>query len=423
MVNELINEMVDAGVHYGHQTRKWNPKMKPFLMKDKGGIYIINLEETVKCLDKASDFLGELASKGQKILFVGCKRQAQDSVAEAAEAIGQYYVNHRWLGGTLTNLATIRRSVERLKYLEDIEKSPDSKKMSKKELSALGRERTKLLRNLRGIRDMEKLPAAMVIVDSARETIAVAEARRLNIPVVAIVDTNCSPDGVDYVIPGNDDAARAIALACGVAIDMTTATGDAAWQSRAAFLTPIAKAFGTDVGIEVSTTGMQVHGGMGFIEETGAAQYLRDVRVTAIYEGTNGIQALDLVGRKLMDGGEAAFRLLDEIEAGAEAARATHKDLAMAVWQSAESLREATEGLLARDMADRGGVAVPYLRAFARVLGGHYHLAAAQAGDAARQKLAAFYIERLLPEHVALLAHVRHGSDGLMSITPDDLAL
>jgi acyl-CoA dehydrogenase len=218
-------------------------------------------------------------------------------------------------------------------------------------------------------------------------------------------------------------AARAIALACGVAIDMTTATGDAAWQSRAAFLTPIAKAFGTDVGIEVSTTGMQVHGGMGFIEETGAAQYLRDVRVTAIYEGTNGIQALDLVGRKLMDGGEAAFRLLDEIEAGAEAARATHKDLAMAVWQSAESLREATEGLLARDMADRGGVAVPYLRAFARVLGGHYHLAAAQAGDAARQKLAAFYIERLLPEHVALLAHVRHGSDGLMSITPDDLAL
>ena len=218
-------------------------------------------------------------------------------------------------------------------------------------------------------------------------------------------------------------AARAIALACGVAIDMTTATGDAAWQSRAAFLTPIAKAFGTDVGIEVSTTGMQVHGGMGFIEETGAAQYLRDVRVTAIYEGTNGIQALDLVGRKLMDGGEAAFRLLDEIEAGAEAARATHKDLAMAVWQSAESLREATEGLLARDMADRGGVAVPYLRAFARVLGGHYHLAAAQAGDAARQKLAAFYIERLLPEHAALLAHVRHGSDGLMSITPDELAL
>ena len=212
MVNELINEMVEAGVHYGHQTRKWNPKMKPYLMKDKGGIYIINLEETVKCLDKASDFLGELASKGQKILFVGCKRQAQDAVAEAAEAIGQYYVNHRWLGGTLTNLATIRRSVERLKYLEDIEKSPDFKKMSKKELSALGRESEKLLRNLRGIRDMDKLPAAMVIVDSARETIAVAEARRLNIPVIAIVDTNADPTAVDYPVPGNDDATRSIRL-------------------------------------------------------------------------------------------------------------------------------------------------------------------------------------------------------------------
>ena len=212
MVNELINEMVEAGVHYGHQTRKWNPKMKPYLMKDKGGIYIINLEETVKGLDKASDFLSELTSKDKKVLFVGCKRQAQDAVREAAEAIGQYYVNHRWLGGTLNNLTTIRRSVERLKYLEDIEKSPDFKKMSKKELSALGREREKLLRNLRGVRDMDKLPAAMVIVDSARETIAVAEARRLNIPVIAIVDTNADPAVVDYPIPGNDDATRSIRL-------------------------------------------------------------------------------------------------------------------------------------------------------------------------------------------------------------------
>ena len=212
MVNELINEMVDAGVHYGHQTRKWNPKMKPYLMKDKGGIYIINLEETVKSLDKAAAFIGDLTKTGKKVLFVGCKRQAQDSVAEAATAIGQHYVNHRWLGGTLTNLSTIRRSVERLKFLEGIEKSPDFKKMSKKELSALGRERTKLLRNLRGIRDMEKLPAAMVIVDSARETIAVAEARRLNIPVIAIVDTNADPSVIDYPIPGNDDATRSIRL-------------------------------------------------------------------------------------------------------------------------------------------------------------------------------------------------------------------
>ncbi|MFT5634004.1 MAG: small subunit ribosomal protein S2 [Rubritalea sp.] len=212
MINELIKEMVDAGVHYGHQTRKWNPKMKPFLMKDKGGIYIIDLEQTVQRLDKASAYLTELASKGKKVLFVGCKRQAQEAVKEAAGAAGQYYVNHRWLGGTLTNLATIRKSVERLKYLEDIEKSAEFKAMSKKELAALGRERTKLFRNLDGIRDMEKLPDAIVIVDSARETIAVAEARRLNIPVIAIVDTNADPAKVDYPIPGNDDAIRSIRI-------------------------------------------------------------------------------------------------------------------------------------------------------------------------------------------------------------------
>ena len=212
MVNELIKEMVDAGVHYGHQTRKWNPKMKPFLMKDKGGIYIIDLEKTVQCLDKASAYLTDLAGKGKKILFVGCKRQAQEAVKEAAGAAGQYYVNHRWLGGTLTNLSTIRRSVERLKYLEDIEKSTEFKAMSKKELAALGREREKLFRNLDGVRDMDKLPDAIVIVDSARETIAVAEARRLNIPVIAIVDSNADPAKVDYPIPGNDDAIRSIRI-------------------------------------------------------------------------------------------------------------------------------------------------------------------------------------------------------------------
>jgi small subunit ribosomal protein S2 len=212
MINELITDMVDAGVHYGHQTKKWNPKMKPFLMKDKAGIYIINLEETVRRLDKASDFLSGLASKGKKILFVGCKRQAQDAVREAAEATGQFYVNHRWLGGMLTNSTTIRKSIERLKYLENIEKQPEFKAMSKKELASLGRERDKLLRNLRGIREMEKLPDAMVIVDSARESIAVAEARRLSIPIVALVDTNADPNIVDYPIPANDDAIRSIRI-------------------------------------------------------------------------------------------------------------------------------------------------------------------------------------------------------------------
>ncbi|KAA8608545.1 acyl-CoA dehydrogenase [Salipiger aestuarii] len=217
--------------------------------------------------------------------------------------------------------------------------------------------------------------------------------------------------------------ARAIELDCAVSIDMARATGDAAWTARAAFLTPIAKAFGTDIGCEVAQMGVQVHGGMGYIEETGAAQFYRDVRVTAIYEGTNGIQAMDMVGRKLMDGGDAAFALLDEIEAAAEAAKSALPDLAGAVWEAAESLRETTEWLVAQDMTARFATAVPYLRSFARVLGGHYHLRAAMAEpDGARGKLARFYIARLLPEHVALLAHVRAGDGGLMDITPDDLA-
>ncbi|WP_296422627.1 acyl-CoA dehydrogenase [Yoonia sp.] len=218
-------------------------------------------------------------------------------------------------------------------------------------------------------------------------------------------------------------AARAIALMNAVAIDMAAATGDTGWQARAALLTPIGKAFGTDVGIDVANTGVQVHGGMGFIEETGAAQYARDVRVTAIYEGTNGIQAMDLVARKLMDGGEAAFRMLEEIQQGAEAAKATHPALADAIWQAAETLREATEWLVAQtDLTNRFAGAVPYLRAFARVLGGHAHLKSAMAGGPARVKLATFYIKRLLPEHAGLLAHVREGADDLMAITAAELA-
>ena len=216
-------------------------------------------------------------------------------------------------------------------------------------------------------------------------------------------------------------AARSIALMNAVAIDMATATGDATWRARAAFLTPICKAFGTDVGIEVASTGIQVHGGMGFVEEAGAAQYYRDVRVTAIYEGTNGIQAMDLVARKLMDGGEAALAILDEIEAGADAAKVTQPDLASTVWSAAASLREATEWLVDQDLTDRFAGAVPYLRAFARVLGGHAHLAAATSGDAARARLAAFYINRLLPEHTSLLAHTREGASDLMAITINDL--
>ncbi len=218
-------------------------------------------------------------------------------------------------------------------------------------------------------------------------------------------------------------AARAIALMCAVAIDMETATGDAAWKARAALLTPIAKAFGTDIGNEVAGVGIQVHGGMGFVEETGAAQYARDVRVTTIYEGTNGIQAMDLVARKMMDGGEAAMQLLDEIAADVERTRADFPGLAAAVWEAVEELRECTEWMIGVNHRARFAGAVPYLRAFARVLGGQAHLLAAQADKGGpREKLARFYIKRMLPEHQSLLAQARAGDIDVYALTPDEFA-
>ncbi len=216
-------------------------------------------------------------------------------------------------------------------------------------------------------------------------------------------------------------AARAIALSCAKAIDMATATGEAAWIARAALLTPIAKAYGTDTGIAVADIGVQVHGGMGFVEETGAAQYLRDARITAIYEGTNGIQAMDLVGRKLADGGEAVFRLIGEVEADARAARERLPELATEVWHAAETLREGTEAMLALPMNDRFAGAVPYLSAFAQVLGAQAHLRAALA-DPARTALARVMIRRLLPANAALLQESREGAAGLYALSPADLA-
>ncbi|WP_170784976.1 acyl-CoA dehydrogenase [Ruegeria lacuscaerulensis] len=218
-------------------------------------------------------------------------------------------------------------------------------------------------------------------------------------------------------------AARAIMLANAAAIDMATATGDADWVARAALLTPISKVFGTETGMRVSETGVQVHGGMGFIEETGAAQFYRDVRVTAIYEGTNGIQAMDLVARKMMDGGESAGRLLDEIEDHAEKARSTMPELAGPVWEATESLRETTEWLVSQsDMNTRFAGAVPYLHAFARVLGGHFHLKAAlAAADGPRFKLARYYINALLPECAGLLAQAQNGADDIYAMDVDEL--
>ncbi len=211
-MSQVLAELVEAGVHFGHQTKRWNPKMKPFILDTRNQIHILNIEETVKQIDTAAKFLAELASKGKRMLFVGCKRQAQEAIREAAEACGQFYVNHRWLGGTLTNLETIRKSVARLSYLEEIEKKPEFKSMSKKELASLNRERIKLERNLRGVRGMEKFPDAVIIVDAAREHIAVHESRRLKIPIVALVDTNADPEKIDYPIAANDDAIRSIRI-------------------------------------------------------------------------------------------------------------------------------------------------------------------------------------------------------------------
>ncbi|WP_120502446.1 acyl-CoA dehydrogenase [Roseovarius sp. EL26] len=221
-------------------------------------------------------------------------------------------------------------------------------------------------------------------------------------------------------------AARAIALSCAVAIDMEHATGSGDWAARAAFLTPIAKAYGTNIGMSVSEMGVQVHGGMGFIEETGAAQYYRDARVTAIYEGTNGIQAMDLVARKLMDDGEAANALLDEIEDFAEAARARLPELAEPVWEACETLREAVDQMVTQsELNQRFAGAVPFLQAFARVLGGYVHLQAAiaEGGEGPRSKLAKFFITRLLPEHAGLLIHALAGADDLYALSTDELAM
>jgi alkylation response protein AidB-like acyl-CoA dehydrogenase len=216
-------------------------------------------------------------------------------------------------------------------------------------------------------------------------------------------------------------SARSIAMSCAVAIDMAKATGALEWAARAAFLTPIAKSYGTETGHAVAHEAIQVHGGMGFIEETGAAQYARDIRVASIYEGTNGIQAMDLVGRKMTDGGEAAFRLIDEIQTLAEGARISHPDLAGDLWSAANGLRDATKALLRMDFNDRFAGAVPYLRGFALVLGGHFHLKAALA-DPDRAALARVAIRRLMPAHAALLVEAREGAAGLYALAAADLS-
>jgi small subunit ribosomal protein S2 len=206
-----MKELLEAGVHFGHQTRRWNPKMKPYIFGKRNGIYIIDLQKTLKLVQEAADFVHDLGLEGKRILFVGTKRQAQEAIAEEARRCGEFYVTHRWLGGTLTNFVTIRASIQRLKEIEQ-KLGDESSGMTKKERLRLEREREKMSRNLDGIREMTSLPDAMFVVDPKKEDIAVAEANKLGIPVVAIVDTNCDPELIDYLIPGNDDAIRAIRL-------------------------------------------------------------------------------------------------------------------------------------------------------------------------------------------------------------------
>lgn len=207
-----MKQLLEAGVHFGHQTRRWNPKMKKYIFTERNGIYIIDLQKTVKKFEEAYQFVRQLAADGGKILFVGTKKQAQESIKDEAERAGMFYVNHRWLGGTLTNFQTIQKRIQRLKEIEKMEEDGTFDVLPKKEVGKLRKEKERLEKFLGGIKEMNELPDCLYVVDPRKERIAVQEARKLNIPIVAIVDTNCDPDEIDYVIPGNDDAIRAVKL-------------------------------------------------------------------------------------------------------------------------------------------------------------------------------------------------------------------
>ncbi len=214
-----MKQLLEAGVHFGHQTRRWNPKMAEFIFTERNGIYIIDLQKTVKMIETAYNFIREVSESGKSVLFVGTKKQAQESIESEAKRANMYFVNQRWLGGMLTNFKTIRKRIARLNRLDAMETNGEYDALLKKEVVKLRLEREKLNKNLGGIREMTELPGAMFIVDPRKERIAIAEARKLGIPIVAIVDTNCDPDEIDYIIPGNDDAIRAVKLIAGKMAD------------------------------------------------------------------------------------------------------------------------------------------------------------------------------------------------------------
>jgi small subunit ribosomal protein S2 len=244
-VEITMKELLEAGVHFGHQTRRWNPKMKEYIFGERNGIHIIDLQKTLKMFREAARYVGELSSQGKTILLVGTKRQAQEAIAEEAQRCGAFYVNHRWLGGTLTNWATLQKSIKRMKLLKAMVEDGRMAQLSKKEAARLDREMKHLHQNLAGVENMTALPDSMFVIDSNAEEIAVREARRMGVPVVAVVDTNCNPDLVDWVIPGNDDALRAIRL-------FTSKISDAIMEGRNAFeQTQIAEEKAAEEGAEV----------------------------------------------------------------------------------------------------------------------------------------------------------------------------
>jgi small subunit ribosomal protein S2 len=225
MSHVTMKQLLESGVHFGHQTRRWNPKMKPYIFGARNGIYIIDLQKTVQLFKIAYNFVADTVASGQSVIFVGTKKQAAESIEEESQRSGMYFVNYRWLGGTLTNFETIKKSIDRLKDLERMKADGSINRFPKKEILAMERQIIKLHKNLGGIKDMDRLPGAMFVIDPRRERIAVHEARKLHIPVVAVVDTNCDPDEIDYLIPGNDDAIRAIRL-------MTSRMADACLEGR-----------------------------------------------------------------------------------------------------------------------------------------------------------------------------------------------
>jgi len=277
-----MKELLEAGVHFGHQTKRWNPKMKEYIFGERNGIYIIDLQKTLKMFKEASKFVQELAADGKIVLFVGTKRQAQDAIAEEATKCGGFYINQRWLGGLLTNWVTVQKSVKRLKELDEMATDGRYELLPKKEVIKLERERKHLQANLAGIKNMSRLPDAVFVIDSNKEQIAVREARKLGIPVVAVVDTNCDPTEVDYVIPGNDDALRAIRLFTSKISESIAEGAQLMSDKQIADMSAAAEHAQALANMpeEVATVGFGMHGG-----EDGAVDGMEDISMEDVMSG------------------------------------------------------------------------------------------------------------------------------------------